>query len=223
MGKSSYMNATKITLNFQWTLRAGKRSWVEWMEELRQYKAEHGHVNVPYKDESNLSLGSCVNDQRSKYRLYQSEKSKGGGGNGKVWGGGICMECSTKTGLISVMNIQSSALSMAAVSLLFIFQGLTESGPSDIHMKLNILKSVLAASRCSYRRNHSYPHQLIDTKLNEISLFISTAIVLFQRLYKNNLSNKTQNENLQLYSHISHMTSFSFTAVSFLTPNSYSC
>ena len=78
------MNTTKIqelnALNFQGTLRAGKRSWGEWMEELRLYKSEHGHVNVPHKNESNFSLGSFVNNQRSKYRLYQSEKSKEGSG-----------------------------------------------------------------------------------------------------------------------------------------------
>jgi hypothetical protein len=95
MGKSSYMNTTKIkelnALNFQWTLRAGKRSWWEWMEELRLYKSEHGHVNVQHKNESNLSLGSFANNQRSKYRLYQSEKSKEGSGSGKVWGGGSAM------------------------------------------------------------------------------------------------------------------------------------
>ena len=59
-------------------------SWEEWMVELKRYKDEHGHVNVPLKYEPNLSLGSFVNNQRTKYRLYQSEKtSKDGEGDGR--------------------------------------------------------------------------------------------------------------------------------------------
>lgn len=88
MGKSSYMNYNKIeklnSLNFTWSMRNSKRSWEEWMVELKRYKDEHGHVNVPLKYEPNLSLGSFVNNQRTKYRLYQSEKkSKDGEGDGR--------------------------------------------------------------------------------------------------------------------------------------------
>lgn len=54
------------------------------MVELKTYKDEHGHVNVPLKYKPNLSLGSFVNNQRTKYRLYQSEKkSKDGEGDGR--------------------------------------------------------------------------------------------------------------------------------------------
>jgi hypothetical protein len=70
-------------LNFQWSLREGKRPWEEWMDQLRKYKEEHGHVNVPSKYEPNMALGSFVNNQRTRYRVYQSAKSKGiGGGRG---------------------------------------------------------------------------------------------------------------------------------------------
>jgi hypothetical protein len=86
-GKSSYMTPYKIeklnALNFQWSLREGKRPWEEWMDQLRKYKEEHGHVNVPSKYEPNMALGSFVNNQRTRYRVYQSAKSKGiGGGRG---------------------------------------------------------------------------------------------------------------------------------------------
>lgn len=83
MGKSSYMNPQKIeklnALNFKWSLRVSNRSWEEWMCELRKYKEEHGHVNVPLKYEPNMALGSFVNNQRTRYRLYQSEKRGEGG------------------------------------------------------------------------------------------------------------------------------------------------
>jgi len=86
-GKSSYMTPYKIeklnALNFQWSLREGKRPWEEWMDQLRKYKEEHGHVNVSSKYEPNMALGSFVNNQRTRYRVYQSAKSKGiGGGRG---------------------------------------------------------------------------------------------------------------------------------------------
>ena len=52
-GQSSYMTLAKIAcldaMGFQWTLRESKRPWAAWMEELRRYGQEHGHVNVPLK------------------------------------------------------------------------------------------------------------------------------------------------------------------------------
>ncbi|KAL7536036.1 hypothetical protein ACHAXR_006878 [Thalassiosira sp. AJA248-18] len=78
-GKTSYMNQNKIShlngIGFKWTLRESKRPWNEWMEELRQYKVEHGHVNVPLKYERNVPLGSFVNNQRSEYRRYKNNNS----------------------------------------------------------------------------------------------------------------------------------------------------
>jgi hypothetical protein len=83
MGKSSYMTPQKIeklnALNFKWSLRVSNRSWEDWMCELRKYKEEHGHVNVPLKYEPNMALGSFVNNQRTRYRLYQIEKRGEGG------------------------------------------------------------------------------------------------------------------------------------------------
>jgi hypothetical protein len=66
-------------LNFKWSLRVSNRSWEDWMCELRKYKEEHGHVNVPLKYEPNMALGSFVNNQRTRYRLYQIEKRGEGG------------------------------------------------------------------------------------------------------------------------------------------------
>ena len=75
-------------LNFKWSLRESKRPWREWIEELRGYKLEHGHVNVPLKYERNVPLGSFVNNQRSEYRRYVKNKNDGGGdgknGNGSM-------------------------------------------------------------------------------------------------------------------------------------------
>jgi len=77
-GKTSYMNPTKMahlnSINFKWTLRESKRPWEEWMEELKKYEAEHGHVNVPLKYEKNVALGSFVNNQRSEYRRMRQGK-----------------------------------------------------------------------------------------------------------------------------------------------------
>jgi hypothetical protein len=47
-------------------------SWNERMEELRDYKKQHGHTNVP---RSHTKLGRWVDTQRTSYRLLQMGKS----------------------------------------------------------------------------------------------------------------------------------------------------
>jgi len=77
-GKASYMTPSKMAmlnaLQFKWSLRESKKPWKDWMEELKKYRAEHGHVNVPLKYDRNVALGSFVNNQRSEYRRYKSGK-----------------------------------------------------------------------------------------------------------------------------------------------------
>lgn len=71
-GKVAHLNA----LGFVWTLRESKKPWQDWLNELREYKSLHGHVDVPLKYEKNLPLGAFVNNQRSEYRkLHKGETS----------------------------------------------------------------------------------------------------------------------------------------------------
>ena len=54
------------SVGFQWSLL--KDLWNERFEELKEYKAEHGHCNVPYRNESNKALGIWVYRQRHQYK-----------------------------------------------------------------------------------------------------------------------------------------------------------
>jgi len=72
-GKSSYMTEYRAnllnSLNFKWELKESPKTWDESIEELRQYKATYGHVNVE-TDDKYSSLVSFVNNQRDDYRRY---------------------------------------------------------------------------------------------------------------------------------------------------------
>eukprot|EP00816_Leptocylindrus_hargravesii_P013136 CAMPEP_0196808644 /NCGR_PEP_ID=MMETSP1362-20130617/8633_1 /TAXON_ID=163516 /ORGANISM="Leptocylindrus danicus, Strain CCMP1856" /LENGTH=149 /DNA_ID=CAMNT_0042183057 /DNA_START=330 /DNA_END=777 /DNA_ORIENTATION=+ len=46
--------------------------WFARFQELKSYKAEHGHCNVPVQ--SKRKLGNWVNSQRKQYRLLQEGK-----------------------------------------------------------------------------------------------------------------------------------------------------
>ncbi|KAL9182351.1 hypothetical protein ACHAXT_013003 [Thalassiosira profunda] len=80
IGKPSYMTHAKAArmdaLGFQWRLRDGKRQWGEWISALEEYKAEHGHVDVPLKYAKNAQLGGWVNNQRSEYRRFRRNKGE---------------------------------------------------------------------------------------------------------------------------------------------------
>lgn len=52
-------------------------SWLERFEELKAYKQQHGHCNVPVKHEENPKLGYWVSNQRSQYTLFQKERLEG--------------------------------------------------------------------------------------------------------------------------------------------------
>jgi len=51
-----------------------KKTWEERLDELKNYKVQHGHCNVPTICKANPSLGHWVHDQRKQYRLYQNNK-----------------------------------------------------------------------------------------------------------------------------------------------------
>ena len=49
-------------------------TWAERFEELKQFKAEHGHCCVPNSYEPNIVLGRWVKRQRYQYKLLQDNK-----------------------------------------------------------------------------------------------------------------------------------------------------
>ena len=56
----------------------GRKSTIAWadkLEALKQYKAEHGHTNVPKSNTKYQGLGRFVNNQRQFYRKYQQGES----------------------------------------------------------------------------------------------------------------------------------------------------
>jgi hypothetical protein len=62
-------------LGFVWSLRD---DWDKHYEELKQFKNQHGHCNVPARYATNRRLGIWVSAQRQQYKLMQSTGSKPG-------------------------------------------------------------------------------------------------------------------------------------------------
>ncbi|GFH61992.1 hypothetical protein CTEN210_18468 [Chaetoceros tenuissimus] len=56
------------SIGFVWVLRS-KDTWNERYEQLKEFKTEHGHCNVPQHYESNKALGKWVSAQRQEYNL----------------------------------------------------------------------------------------------------------------------------------------------------------
>jgi hypothetical protein len=57
-------------LGFVWDSHAA--SWEERWNELREFKEEHGHCNVPKKYPENQQLAVWVKRQRRQFKLYSS-------------------------------------------------------------------------------------------------------------------------------------------------------
>lgn len=55
-------------LGFVWSLRD---DWTKHYEELKQFKKEHGHCNVPARYSKNRRLGIWVSAQRQQYKQMQ--------------------------------------------------------------------------------------------------------------------------------------------------------
>ena len=71
-------------LGFTWTIRSRDslgESWNQRLEELKSFKALHGHALVPSRYPLNPELGIWVGTQRTQYRLYMKSLASGGGGN----------------------------------------------------------------------------------------------------------------------------------------------
>lgn len=66
-------------LGFTWVIRMPSArgpyvSWEDRLEQLQEYKAEHGDCNVPAKYSDNPKLGRWVSNQRTHYRLLKDGK-----------------------------------------------------------------------------------------------------------------------------------------------------
>jgi len=65
-------------LGFTWTIRSRDtlgESWNQRLQELKDFKAIHGHCMVPSRYPPNPELGIWVGTQRTHYRLYLQSKS----------------------------------------------------------------------------------------------------------------------------------------------------
>eukprot|EP00429_Kryptoperidinium_foliaceum_P036643 CAMPEP_0176178096 /NCGR_PEP_ID=MMETSP0120_2-20121206/91256_1 /TAXON_ID=160619 /ORGANISM="Kryptoperidinium foliaceum, Strain CCMP 1326" /LENGTH=1067 /DNA_ID=CAMNT_0017516245 /DNA_START=166 /DNA_END=3371 /DNA_ORIENTATION=+ len=60
-------------LGFVWSLRD---DWATHYEELKAYKAVHGHCNVPARYSANRRLGIWVSAQRQQYKILQSQRQQ---------------------------------------------------------------------------------------------------------------------------------------------------
>ena len=73
-GESSNMKVDKIqaleAMGFTWHIDV----WAERYEELRNFKLEKGHCDVPQGYSINSSLGTWVSTQRRQYRLMKEGK-----------------------------------------------------------------------------------------------------------------------------------------------------
>ncbi|GFH61945.1 hypothetical protein CTEN210_18421 [Chaetoceros tenuissimus] len=79
-GSKSQMTEERLEkledIGFTWTPL--QNNWDERFEELKQYKDQHGHCNVPHKYEPNKALGTWVSAQRQQYKLWSK------GSNAKI-------------------------------------------------------------------------------------------------------------------------------------------
>lgn len=58
------------SIGFVWSLRD---DWQKHYDELKQYKEEHGHCNVPARYAKNRRLGIWVSAQRQQYKILQAQ------------------------------------------------------------------------------------------------------------------------------------------------------
>lgn len=60
------------SVGFVWDTR--ETEWYEKLDTLKEYKARHGHVNVPLEYPDNPSLGHWIHNQRREYRYFLAGK-----------------------------------------------------------------------------------------------------------------------------------------------------
>ena len=77
-GKPSSMIADRIgglnAIGFTWQINKYSLLWLEWYEELKQFKLQKSHCEVPRNYKENPTLGIWVNTQRNHYRLSKKDK-----------------------------------------------------------------------------------------------------------------------------------------------------
>uniref|UniRef100_A0A7S2Y8D8 Helicase-associated domain-containing protein n=1 Tax=Entomoneis paludosa TaxID=265537 RepID=A0A7S2Y8D8_9STRA len=75
-GKSSTMTEDRVQaleeIGFIWDSQGA--AWSERLEELRSYRGQFGHCNVPSNYSENPQLATWVKCQRRQYKLYQEQK-----------------------------------------------------------------------------------------------------------------------------------------------------
>ena len=73
-GQRSQMTSERVTQleseQFVWNMQ-GHRPFEVRLEQLRQYKEQHGHCQVPIKWSENPQLGNWVHNQRKEYKRYK--------------------------------------------------------------------------------------------------------------------------------------------------------
>ena len=72
---SDERRAALDSIGFPWRLWT-KKSWDERIEQLRAFKDEHGHVNVPIRRNEKQSLATWVDEQRKLYRQKHQKGAK---------------------------------------------------------------------------------------------------------------------------------------------------
>ena len=77
-GKPSSMTPERVEdlnrLGFTWAIRESHTSWEERFVELKEFRDQNSHCNVPKIYGKNPSLGYWVNEQRFQYRRLLKKK-----------------------------------------------------------------------------------------------------------------------------------------------------
>jgi hypothetical protein len=75
-GKPSHMTKSRAVLldamGFVWDTH--EATWLERFRELKQFKVDHGHVNVPTNYSPNAKLGTWAHHQRRQYRKWKNDQ-----------------------------------------------------------------------------------------------------------------------------------------------------
>ena len=57
-------------MGFKWSIRVSRTPWEKRLNELKEFKAQYGHTNVPSTYPPNQPLAYWVFKQRGQYRIY---------------------------------------------------------------------------------------------------------------------------------------------------------
>jgi hypothetical protein len=80
-GLQSSLNDQRINelneLGFKWAIRVARTPWEKRLHELKKFKAEFGHTNVPSTYPPNQPLAYWIFKQRGQYRIYMKNFTSG--------------------------------------------------------------------------------------------------------------------------------------------------